>query len=299
MTTELPPSLESLRCFVAAARLLRFRDAAREVALTPAAFGARIRQLEDQVGTPLFRRTTRVVTLTEAGLALLPDAQATLEAAARGVRAARGETGPRVMELTLGTRHELGLSWVLPQLKPLGASLPWLELHLYFGSGPDLLLRVRTAEIDCAITSSRFSDPRLDSVPVHREDYVFVASRSLLRRAPLSRPEHARRHNLLDASPDLPLFSYLRDSGVGPMQFARIVRLGSIGAIHARVREDAGVAVLPLYLVAKDLASGRLRRLLPKATLAPDTFRLVFRASDPRRSVFERLAAELQKTPLR
>jgi len=43
------PSLESLRCFVEAARLLNFRKAARAVALTPAAFGARIRQL----GAPL------------------------------------------------------------------------------------------------------------------------------------------------------------------------------------------------------------------------------------------------------
>ena len=92
---------------------------------------------------PLFARTTRVVTLTAAGLALLPEATACLEAADRAVRAARGETRPQEIEVVLGTRHELGLSWVLPQLRALTAALPWLQLHLYFGSGPDLLLRVR------------------------------------------------------------------------------------------------------------------------------------------------------------
>jgi len=68
------PSIESLRCFTAAAKLLNFRAAARSVALTPAAFGQRIKQLEEQLGTSLFHRTTRSVRLTESGLALLPAA---------------------------------------------------------------------------------------------------------------------------------------------------------------------------------------------------------------------------------
>src|SRR5262249_3578107 len=76
-----PPSLESLRCFAEAARLLNFRAAARAVALTPAALGQRIQQLEGQLGRPLFHRSTRRVTLSEAGLALLPHAQRALEAA--------------------------------------------------------------------------------------------------------------------------------------------------------------------------------------------------------------------------
>ena len=50
------------------------------MALTPTAFGQRIKRLEEQIGEPLFERTTRRVTLTEAGLALLPRAQYALEA---------------------------------------------------------------------------------------------------------------------------------------------------------------------------------------------------------------------------
>src|SRR5262249_49525589 len=88
------PSFDSLRCFLEAARLLNFRAAARAVALTPAALGQRIAQLEGQIGRPLFHRTTRRVTLSEAGLALLGHAQRALEAADACVRAGRGETGP-------------------------------------------------------------------------------------------------------------------------------------------------------------------------------------------------------------
>src|SRR5207253_2750597 len=82
------PSLESLRCFTEAARLLNFRAAARVVALTPAALGQRIRQLEDQVGEALFHRTSRKVVLTQAGLALLPRAQQVLSDAEACMRAA-------------------------------------------------------------------------------------------------------------------------------------------------------------------------------------------------------------------
>ncbi len=75
------PSIESLRCFIAAAESLNFRAASKAVGLTPAALGQRVRQLEDELGHPLFTRTTRQVSLTAAGLAMLPVARRTLSAA--------------------------------------------------------------------------------------------------------------------------------------------------------------------------------------------------------------------------
>jgi DNA-binding transcriptional LysR family regulator len=173
-------------------------------------------------------------------------------------------------------------------------------MHLYVSSGPDLLLRVRTHEIDCAITSTPFGDPRLDSFPLHREDYVLVASPRLLRSSPFRRLEDASRHAVVDISPELPLFRYLRDAarGESAVRFHRGVFLGCIAAIRSEVLEGAGVAVLPLYFVERDLESGRLRRLLPKVHLAHDYFRLVFRTGDPRRAVFESLAEGFRARPL-
>src|SRR5688500_15413615 len=107
-------SLETLRCFAEAARLLNFRAAARAVALSPAAFGQRIRQAEEEVDARLFHRTTRAVVLTEAGLKLLPHAQRALSAFDDCHQALRTDATPANLELVLGTRHELGLSWILP-----------------------------------------------------------------------------------------------------------------------------------------------------------------------------------------
>jgi len=295
------PSLESLRCFVAAARLLSFRAAAKSVALTPAALGQRVKHLEEELGVTLFLRTTRSVQLTQAGLVLLPRAEACLEAARACVEAVRGDGAPASLELVLGTRQELGLSWIVPQLDRLATLLPDVSLHLYFGSGHDLLHRVRTLEIDAAVTSTRLVDPKLDSLRLHQEDYVFVGQKRLLSERPLSKVSHARDHVLLDAGPELPLFRYFREApnGSDQLPFRRTVGLGSIEAIRQRVARGVGVAVLPLYLVERELATGAFVRLFPKVKLANDHFRLVFRRDDARRSVYERLARALLQTPLR
>jgi DNA-binding transcriptional LysR family regulator len=294
------PSLENLQCFERAARLLNFRKAAKAVGLTPAAFGQRIQKLEEQLGVKLFARTTRSVHLTEAGSALLEPAERCIRLAEETMRAARGESAPAPMDLVLGTRHELGLSWVLPQLDRLEKARPWLQIHLYFGSGPDLLLRVRTMEVDCAVTSTRLTDPKLDSFRLHREDYVFCGASSLLSRQPLKRPEDAPRHTLLDASPERPLFRYWKDAPKGGdrLEFGRGVWLGGIEAIHRRMLAGAGVGVLPEYLIRHELANGKLRRIFPAVPLLHDYFRLVFRSDDPRRSIYEGLARALLETPL-
>ena len=58
------------------------------------------------------------------------------------------------------------------------------------------------------------------------------------------------------------------------------------------------MAVLPRYLVERELAAGKFKKIFPRVTPISDYFRLVFRADDPRRSVYERLAATLLEAPL-
>src|SRR5215471_10825008 len=218
------PSIDSLLCFEHAAKLLSFSKAARAVGLTPAAFGQRIQKLEGQLGVKLFVRTTRSVHLTEAGSALREPVTRCLSLAEETIRAARGDTAPHPMELVVGARHDVGLSWLLPQVDLLERARPWLQLHLYFGSGPDLLLRVRTFEIDCAVTSSRLTDPKLDSLRLHREDYFLCAATGLLSRKALARPEDAANNPLIAVSVDLPKFRYWREAEGGKhLTFGRIV----------------------------------------------------------------------------
>ena len=67
--------LHQLRCFVAAAEQLHFGRAAQHLQMLPSALGRQIRLLEEDLGTRLFARTTRAVSLTEGGTTLLRDAR--------------------------------------------------------------------------------------------------------------------------------------------------------------------------------------------------------------------------------
>lgn len=292
--------LESLRCFVHAAAQLSFRVAAKSCALSPAAFGERIRRLEDELGAPLFERTTRKVTLTAAGERLLPQARRCLDEAEH-CRAAVSSHERAPYELMLGTRFELGLSWVVPALGQLEKKHPERRLHLYFGDTADLLPRVLHGELSCMITSARLTTPGLSFVRLHEEEYVLVAAASLVKQRPFGAPGDARAHTLLDLHTDLPLFRYFLDarSAREVWQFGAVQYLGAIAAVRERVLSGAGIAILPLYFVRHDLEKRRLVRLMGKTKLPSDWFRLVWRTGHVREAELRQIGSELSELPLR
>jgi DNA-binding transcriptional LysR family regulator len=105
---------------------------------------------------------------------------------------------------------------------------------------------------------------------------------------------------LLDVDADLPLSRYLREAPSlrAPLQFAAQRYLGLGEAIRRATIAGEGVAVLPEYMVERDLDEGRLVRILRRVELLRDHFRLVFRSDDLRRERFSELAAALRERPL-
>jgi DNA-binding transcriptional LysR family regulator len=295
------PELHELRCFLAAAERLHFRTAARLVALSPAAFSDTIKRLEQTLGERLFVRSTRHVGLSPAGERLLPHARACLEAAERCTRVTHADGAAAAFELTLGTRYELGNSWLVPALSVLAKHEPARHIHLYFGDTAELVRKLAHAEIDALISSARLAGQRLAFAPLHEEHYVFVGSPRLLERHPCKRPEHAAHHVLLDTHDDLPLFRYFRDARPADenWQFRSTHYLGTISAIRTRALEGAGIAVLPRYFVRNDLAQRRLLQLFPRTRLPSDWFRLVWQARHRREAALLQLSTELARLPLR
>ncbi|MCB9737820.1 MAG: LysR family transcriptional regulator [Deltaproteobacteria bacterium] len=292
---------DDLRCFVAAAHHRNFRRGAKEVALSPAAFSERVARLEEQLGNRLLARTTRSVALTAAGERVLPHAIRLLEDAAELGRFAADDAAQLPYELTIGTRFELGLSWLLPALTALREQAPERRCHLRFGDSAALLDDLEQGLVDAVVTSFRLNRPRLDYATLHEERYVFCAAPSLLQRRPFADRSDAQQHVLIDAHGDLPLFRYLLDANPGreAWTFGSQWMLGAIGAIRDRLLAGDGVGVLPEYLVAADLADGALIRVLPELPLHSDWFRLVFRRGDLRQARLRGLAGELVAFPLR
>ncbi len=110
---RLPP-LTALRAFEAAARHLSFTRAADELSVTQAAVSYQIRQLEDHVGRPMFRRLTRRLELTAEGAefhAAVTDAFDRIRAAAE--RLAERRDG---VVLSISALHSFAGHWLVPRL---------------------------------------------------------------------------------------------------------------------------------------------------------------------------------------
>jgi len=289
--------LDSLRCFEVAATTLNFRAASARVYLSPAAFSDRLRRLEEELGAQLFERTTRKVTLSEVGRRLLPLARELLEGEARLKAVGKEPAKAAPFELFVGTRYELGVSWLCPALSELSRLRPERTVHLYNGDTPDLLQRLERGDVDAIVASMRLTSPNLTYAALHPEEYVFVSARPGLRRR-----EDASAHTLVDVSRDLPLFRYFLDAllDAEPWPFARVEYLGGIGNIRRRLLDgDGRVAVLPKYFCQEDLAKKRLVRLMSGVQLKSDSFRLVWRRDHPRQAEMLELAEALRAQPLR
>lgn len=294
------PDLDSLRCLIAAAESPSFRSAARRVALSPAAFSDRIKRLEGQLGVELFHRGPHHLQITPAGRRMLAPAREAIEAAERSVGAARGAGGPTPFRLRLGTRFELGLSWLVPALDDLTAACPERTIDLYFGESDALMDRLRAGRVDALISSVRLTEPGLDYATLHVERYVFCGRPDRLSERPLVEPADARQHRLIDTQPDLPLFRYFRDarSPDEVWAFDGAEHMGTIAAVRARVLAGVGVAVLPRYFVGRALDEGRLAAIYPDFEPLTDRFRLVWRAGAPLTEALRALAESLRERPL-
>jgi LysR family transcriptional regulator, glycine cleavage system transcriptional activator len=290
-------TLESLRCFDALATTLHFRSAAKRVFLSPAAFSDRIKRLERHLNTQLFARSTRSVSLSPQGEKIWPSVRSVL-AGSQSIEQSVLTVGSQLpFQLTIGTRYELGLSWLCPSLSALEQANPSRSIHLYNGDSPDLLLRLERGDIDAAVSSMRLISARLTYVALHAEEYVLVSRRNCLQTK-----DEASALTLIDVSPDIPLFRYFLDAqrNAVPWEFRKHEYLGGIGNIRWRLlHSKQSLAVLPGYFVKADIAAGKLVRLLPKAKMQSDSFRLIWKKGHPRHRELRELAKELQRIPLK
>lgn len=280
-----------------AAAQLNFRRAAQEVGLTPTAFSERISGLEGELDRQLFQRTSRHVELTDAGQALLPFAERAL-VQVRACVDVLTEPERREVRLRIGTRFELGMSWLLPAVMALEKARPNWQIDLYCGASADILERLNGGLLDAIVTSSPIAAATHIAQVLHPETYELVASRRLAARLPVREIVDCKAHTLLDLDEGLPLARYLTSAAPG-IEFARVRFCGTAGIVIARARAGDGVAVLPSYMVKRELKGRHLLRLLPKVALFADSFRLISRKGSRANEPLAALAEYLRGRELR
>jgi len=170
--------LRQLRYFVTVAEELHFSRAAARLHLAQSALSAQIRALEAEIGGPLFIRSTRRVTLTPAGEALLADGRAILvsvDACLDRVRAlARGEGST----LAIGCLGPVPGEILAPLLARFGARYPDVRVSIRSFDFSDTVEGLRQRRADLAFLYAPLHEPDLVLTPLLREQRVVVVPRT-------------------------------------------------------------------------------------------------------------------------
>jgi len=127
MSANRLPPLNALRAFEAAARHLSLTKAAQELGVTQAAVSHQVKSLEDDLGTPLFRRLTRALALTDTGAALAPELAVAFARIAAATRRARERDAKGTLTISLLYTFALQL---VPRLGTFAKRHPDIVLRL-------------------------------------------------------------------------------------------------------------------------------------------------------------------------
>ena len=262
-------SLDLLRGFRAAARHLNFTRAAQELFVTQPAISREIRTLEEQLGTPLFKRGSRALELTEAGREMyraVDEALNLIDAATeRVIKPAR--------RLAVTSPVPLASMWLVPRLPRFTRFHPDVELRIAASNDTQDLAR---EQLDVAIRHVVKDNPAPSSGQVLFQHLTFpVIAPSLLRKRPLAKAEDLADHVMLyfDTSSDRRPWHdwqwWLDSVKLGHIRPAGSLRFSHYDQVVQAAIEGSGVALGRLPHLAEQLRDGSLVAPLGPASVVP------------------------------
>ena len=243
--------IRHMRSFLTVAEELHFGRAAERLHMTQPPLTRQIQQLEEQLGdVQLFDRSRRRVTLTEAGEAFAVESRRLLDQMARSIertqRVARGESG----RLRIGFISTADYSALPALLKTFASEFPRVDVELLESTGDEQLRLLEEGALDIGIWIPDDPDPRLEWMPLYREQLVAVLPRgSLLASQPGTlRVKALRREPFVlfprTLAPSLydKIIAYLHEAGFSPKvgQEARQMQ-----TIIGLVAGGLGVSIVP------------------------------------------------------
>jgi DNA-binding transcriptional LysR family regulator len=258
--------LQHMGTFVRIADAGSISKAARSMRLSVAMASRHLRALEEHLGVELVRRTTRHLSLTEAGTEFLARARALLaglDEARDAVRPGKGAAGLLVVSLPVS----FGLAQVGPLFPALLDKHPRLKLDLRFEDrfvdlltdGVDIAIRAGARPPDSPFVVARklaTVDRLLCASPAFLAKYGAVRSIDALGRLPCVLQGPAPTH-----------WTFESEDGPKVVEVCGRVRTNNVFSIREAVLAGSGIARLPLWIVDDDLKRRRLVQVLPHLTM--------------------------------
>lgn len=259
-------NFSSIECFVRSAEVGSFAEAARRLSLTPAAVGKSVAKLEARLGVRLFQRSTRSLTLTEAGQRFLTEVSASLQTIQNAVANLASAEGQPTGTLKVSMGTVFGRLYIVPLLGEFLRRYPAISPDWHFDNRQIDLI---SQGFDAAIGGG-FDLPlgvvARKLAPAHR---VLVASPEYLAQYPgIRRPEELHEHaGILIRSPQTgrirswPLSH--RDGEQNALSLKVRMTMSDSEAACAAAEQGLGIALVSMPFAVSYLRSGQLSRVLP------------------------------------
>lgn len=256
---ETLPSLNALRAFEAASRHLSFRRAAEELRVTEGAIGQHIRGLEAALGLKLFERRPRRLALTENGQTYAASVRRAFDLLVKATEALR----PQSLKLTVSVTPTFAAKWLIPRLPDFTTAHPDIDLRIvaternshFQADGVDLAVRYGSPPFGPGLNTTLLFDDILIAVASPRAIGTMRGNSRTLGRL-------LDRHALLHDAHDLwPLFLAQRHQPKSATQ-GKHIRFNQTSLAIDAASEGQGIALAHYAFVARDIAAGRLVRVL-------------------------------------
>ncbi len=237
-----------LRIFEAVARCGAMNRAAAELNTVQSNVTARIRQLEERLGAPLFRRHARGVTLTPAGERLLPYAAQVgrlLSDAARAVADDGGPKGP----LRIGSLETTAALRLTPLLAAYAKAHPAVDVSLTTGTTCELIEAVAAHTLEGAFVCGPVDHTDLPQELIFREELALLTAPTVVSPEDLAQHGEVRIVVLrAGCSYRQRLEALLAKRGIAA---PRVLEFGTLEAIVNCVGAGLGVTLLPRSLIGR------------------------------------------------
>jgi DNA-binding transcriptional LysR family regulator len=236
-----------LKAFLLTARHQSFSRAAEELFITQSGMSLLVRELETQLGFRLLHRTTRRVSLTEAGTRFFPVAErslSALESAATSIGRAAGDARPR---LSVGATPLIAAELLAPAVAQYRHANSRLDIQVHDMQGTRLIEMLQAGEIDVAVSDFMHDVAGADKMPLARFSLMLIRSQDhgpVL--SPLVKWSDIAMRRLIGCSPDNSIQELVDERllGAGRRHPPEIV-CNYPGTQIAMVESGAGIAVMP------------------------------------------------------
>jgi LysR family glycine cleavage system transcriptional activator len=267
------PNVGSLVAFEAAARHGSVSRAAEELNLTQSAVSRQIQQLELSLGVSLFTRTRQRVVLTDAGRVYATNVRNALTDLAASTHQAIALSGTQGV-LNLATLPTFGTRWLVPRLPAFVERHPGITVNC----GVRLLPFDFAAEpFDAAI---HFGQPHWPGAVCERlieEEMVPVASPAFRKKENLREPADLGRIPLLQQSTRPTAWAeWFVKAGVSVANPLRGPRFEQFAMVAQAAAAGLGAGLVPHFLIAEELAAGKLQILFPQSLKGTGAYYLVY-----------------------